>query len=198
MKIYTKTGDNGKTSLYDGRRIDKKSVVFDVIGEVDELNSRLGVACSLCENNYLYSRVLREVQCKLQDINSIIATIDKTGKMLSNITDDDVNTLETRIDNYTSVTPKLKKFILPGVTQLDAIIHMCRTQTRKVERYMWQLHDELSIIQDEKGNNIDLGDVRIDPIIFKYINRLSDFFFAFSRYICFKSLNEDCFADDYS
>lgn len=198
MKIYTKTGDSGKTSLYDGRRIDKNSVVFEVIGEVDELNSRIGVACSLCESNYLYSRVFREVQCKLQDINSIIATIDKTGKKLPVITEDDVVTLETRIDNYTSVTPKLKKFILPGVTQLDAVIHTCRTQTRKVERCLWNLHEELSIIQDEKGNNIDMGDVQIESSIFKYINRLSDFFFAFSRYVCFKSLSEDCFADDYS
>jgi cob(I)alamin adenosyltransferase len=185
MKIYTKTGDGGKTSLY------------EVIGEIDELNSRLGVACSLCENNYLYGRVLREVQCKLQDINSIIATIDKTGKKLPSITEVDVQTLEGRIDNYTSCTPKLKKFILPGVTRFDASLHMCRTQARKVERGLWHLHEESSVIQDEKGNEIDTGIVQVDPVIFRYINRLSDFFFAFSRYACHKTHSEDCFADDF-
>jgi cob(I)alamin adenosyltransferase len=195
MKTYTRTGDCGKTSFNDGRRIDKNCIIFDVIGELDELNSRIGVACGHSSANYLFIRVLREAQCKIHDI---IATIDKRGQKLPKITIDDVSKLEDRIDNYDSISPKLNKFILPGVTELDASIHMCRTQTRKVERKIWSLHQELSIIIDEKGNPVDLGDVNIDPNILKYINRLSDFFFSLARYTCHKSENMDCFTDDFS
>jgi cob(I)alamin adenosyltransferase len=197
MKIYTRTGDGGKTSLYDGRRIAKNCVVFDVLGELDELNSRIGVACGYASANYLYLNVLRDVQCKIQDINAIIATIDKRGKKLPVITPDDVSKLEASIDNYDSITPRLTKFIIPGVTELDASIHMCRTQARKAERKMWSLHDELSILTDEKGNPVDLGEVNIDPTILKYVNRLSDFFFSLARYVCHKSGSPDCFVDDF-
>jgi len=198
MKIYTRTGDCGKTSLNDGRRIDKSCIIFDVLGELDELNSRIGVACGHSSANYLCIRVLREAQCKIQDINDIISTIDKRGRKLPIVTIDDVSKLEDRIDNYDSISPKLNQFILPGVTELDASIHMCRTQVRKVERKMWSLQDELSIVTDEKGNPVDLGEVSIDPNILKYINRLSDFFFSLARYTCHKSENMDCLTDDFS
>lgn len=196
MKIYTKTGDKGKTSLYDGRRIAKNSVIFEVLGEMDELNARIGVACSMSETNYLYTNLLRSIQCKIQDVNAIIATVDKEGRTLPIVTEEDVERLEKCIDDYDTFTPKLRKFIIPGVTKLDAQIHLCRTQARKVERMLWELNDEVSILKDEKGNDVDIGSVQIDPVILRYFNRLSDFFFGFARYICYKDGSSDCFEEE--
>ena len=197
MKIYTKTGDTGKTSLYDGRRIAKNSVIFDALGEMDELNARIGVACSLSETNYLYTNLLRTIQCKIQDINAIIATVNKENKKLPIVDEADVSRLETCIDNNDTITPRLTKFILPGVTKLDAQLHVCRTQARKVERMLWYLNDEECVLKDERGRDVDIGSVVIDPVILKYFNRLSDFFFAFARYVCHKDNCEDCFVDTY-
>jgi len=197
MKIYTKTGDTGKTSLYDGRRIDKASVVFDVIGEVDELNARLGVAAVACKNNCIVSTIIREIQCKTQDINSILATIDKTGKTLPSITEDDVTALEKRIDDYSMVMPKLTAFILPGVSELDAHLHMCRTQARKCERALFNLNRCEDVLLDHKNREVDIGGLTVDPVILKYVNRLSDFLFALARYTCHVGGCKDAFVKDY-
>jgi cob(I)alamin adenosyltransferase len=197
MKIYTKTGDSGKTSLYDGRRVSKNCIIFDTLGELDELNVRIGVACTFSETNYLYTNLLRTIQCKIQDVNAIIATVNKEGKKLPVITEDDVKRLETCIDNYDGITPKLTKFILPGVTKLDAQLQTCRTQTRKVERLLLSLNDINATLVDEKGNEVNLEIVKVDPVILKYFNRLSDFFFSFARYVCHKDNCADCFIDDY-
>jgi cob(I)alamin adenosyltransferase len=197
MKIYTRTGDGGKTSLYDGRRIDKASVVFDTIGELDELNSRLGLAAVHSDSNYLVSNAIRRVQCKLQDINAILATINKDGRELPEITEEDVTLLEKSIDDYSMVTPKLKAFILPGVTVLDAQLHICRTQARKCERSLFSLNRSDVVLKDHKDRDVDLGALVVDPIILKYINRLSDYLFALARYTCHKSGSEDIFEKDF-
>ena len=197
MKIYTRTGDGGKTSLYDGRRIDKASVVFDAIGDIDELNSRLGLAAAYSDANYLVSTAIRRVQCKLQDINAILATINKEGRSLPQITEDDVTHLEKCIDDYTMVAPKLKAFILPGVTVLDAQLQLCRTQARKCERTMFALNMTDDVIKDHKGRDVDLSELVIDPVLLKYINRLSDYLFALARYVCTKAGCEDAFMDDF-
>ena len=108
MKIYTKTGDAGNTSLYDGSRAPKFSVVFQVLGEIDELNSRIGLLCTHMPD----TDMLRKIQRTLQDFNSHIATIDKTNKKLPDLPESLVLELENMIDEMEKVCPKLTKFLL--------------------------------------------------------------------------------------
>jgi len=197
MKIYTKTGDKGTSSLYDGRRISKHSTLFETIGEIDELTSRIGMACASSQSNYLVSELLRKVQCKLQDINSIVATVDKTGRKLPEINEEDVVFLESKIDEFEKFNDPLTAFILPGVTVLDSQLHSCRTQSRKVERMLWFLQSDDSVVEAERGKKVDIGTVEFNPSLLKYVNRLSDFFFAFARYICKKQGEKDCFVSDH-
>lgn len=169
MKIYTKTGDKGQTSFYDGSRASKSAMNFEVVGEVDELSSRIGMLCALIDGEY-FSATLRKIQSTLQDINSHIATVNKSKYKLPELDGDIVTDLETAIDAMEKINPKLTKFILPGVTQRDAQAHLCRTQTRKVERMIIKLRGEQPNI--------------VPDIVLQYINRLSDFFFVFARWIC--------------
>lgn len=203
MKVYTKTGDVGTSSLYDGKRIAKNTIIFDVLGELDELSCRIGMLCTLVPNTGFLEehnrdgliKFLRDVQSTIQDINSIIATTDKEGKTLPEIIEQDVLKIEEWIDFMENYNPKLTKFILPGVRQEDAQAQLCRTQTRKVERYLWELHDtdnKLKVYNKDK-QHIDLKPITIPENVTKYINRLSDFFFVLSRYLCFVQGTEDCF-----
>ena len=173
MKIYTKTGDSGETSLYDGSRAPKCSITFEVLGQIDELSARIGLLCTYLSDVTL----MRKIQRTLQDFNSHIATIDKTNRKLPVLSDDLPYELEKTIDEMEKVNPKLTKFILPGVTTADAMSHLCRTQARTVERGLIRLRNEEGIV--------------LPNIIFIYMNRLSDFFFVFSRWICHTSGNQD-------
>lgn len=191
MKVYTRTGDKGITSLYDGKRIAKNSLFFEVLGEIDELSSRIGVLCASLTGATLSVepiQQLRVIQGILQDINSIIATVDPNGRTLPFVTADDITKIETFIDTMEGSNPKLTKFILPGVTISDSHAHMCRTQTRKVERRLWEMHNSNEYVEIFKVSGqdsyIDLSEVEIHEHIFKYVNRLSDYFFVLARYIC--------------
>lgn len=191
MKVYTRTGDKGITSLYDGKRIAKNSLFFDVLGEIDELSSRIGVLCANLEGANLSVGLieqLRFIQGILQDINSIIATVDPNGRTLPHVSDEDITRIETFIDTMEANNPKLVKFILPGVTIPDSHAHMCRTQTRKVERRLWEMHYSTDYVEIFKVSGqesyIDLSELEIHENILKYVNRLSDYFFVLARYIC--------------
>lgn len=190
MKVYTKTGDSGETSLYDGSRAKKYSINFEVLGEIDELSARIGMLCALIvENDCIYT--LRKIQSILQDINSHIATIDKKNKKLPIIKQCIVDDLEMNIDIMEEKNPKLTRFILPGVCMTDAQAQLCRTQARKVERCMVKLHNSNEIIKGNKGKeeiNIHLSDFEVDEVILKYMNRLSDYFFVLARWLC--SIND--------
>ena len=169
MKIYTKTGDKGHTSFYDGTRALKCVINFDVVGEVDELSSRIGMLCALVSDEDICI-ILRGIQATLQDINSHIATGDKLKYSLPKLESSIVTNLETAIDAMEKVNPKLTKFILPGVMQTDAQAHLCRTQTRKVERRIIELYDS--------------HENMVPDIVLQYVNRLSDFFFVLARWLC--------------
>jgi cob(I)alamin adenosyltransferase len=191
MKIYTKTGDKGFTSLYDGSRTKKNEIFFEVLGELDELTSRIGMICALMKEksptrDKIYN-FLRKIQGKIQDINTIIATI-KNKKNMPNITEEDVIEIESFIDELDNNLPKLTKFILPGVVELDAQCHLCRTQTRKVERFLWKLEtsmNEITIKRAGVQQILDLSTISIsNSNIPEYINRLSDFFFTLARWFC--------------
>ena len=206
MKIYTKTGDQGTTSLYGGTRIDKDTIFFDVLGESDELSSRIGYLCALLENPRReppctcstkpicwHGRLqcdilsmLRSIQGNLQDINAIIASTS-SSKELPSFPDSKVAELEELIDALEAQNSKLTKFILPGVTQIDAQAHLCRTQSRKVERYIYRLHNSTDILGTFRGlmeGGLELAAVRVEPPVLKYVNRLSDFFFVTARWLC--------------
>ena len=197
MKIYTKTGDKGTTGLYDGSRTTKTSIFFDVLGENDELSSRIGLLYSTMQpiqrkidSGFTYEVVLgflRNVQESLQDINTIIATVDKSGKTIPTFTEDKVKGIEKMIDSLESSNTKLTAFILPGVTIADSQSHLCRTQTRKVERCLWRLHTASGTIYTKHGKVegcLDLSTVEVPLNILQYANRLSDFFFVLSRWLC--------------
>lgn len=189
MKIYTKTGDKGITSLYDGNRVSKTSYVFDVLGEIDELSSRLGIVCASDKENYI-SDQLRIIQRKLQDINSILATFETQKRKLPEILDTDIKFLEDNIDTFSKNTPALTNFILPGVTIPDSHLHLCRSQTRKIERMLWKFTSDCTIQTDKKTIYRENG---LDENILKYFNRLSDYLFASARFVCYSNEKKDFF-----
>jgi cob(I)alamin adenosyltransferase len=185
--VYTKTGDNGNTSLYCGKRVEKDKEIFNILGEIDELSSRIGYLYSLTSkyeptfnnlfetfrtsnSHYDINSQLRQIQQYLQDINSVIATESKKKRQkLTKISSDNISELEKNIDEIDSKNPPLKNFILPGKTQKDAQAHLCRTQTRKIERMLW-----LFFRNTDRENKEQ---------ILIYINRLSDYFFVLARFL---------------
>ncbi len=178
VSIYTKRGDNGNTSLLGGRRVSKSAGIPSTIGEVDELSSRIGMLYAMANqggHNFLLSLPhLRSIQSRLQDINTMLASPEnKREKVIQNLPSF-TQELEAQIDHWEEKLPKLTKFILPGVTTLDAQAQLCRTQTRKVERELvkiWELPEAL----------------------LPYINRLSDYFFVLARLVCHLQQHEDAF-----
>lgn len=191
MKIYTKTGDNGTTSLYDGNRISKGEFIFDVLGDNDDLSSKIGLLYSSLEND-CPKEFLRVFQRKLQDINTIIATVDTSNRVVPSVYENDIETIEKLIDEFDKQNPRLTNFILPGVTMSDSYAHLCRTASRKSERNLWFLSKSVGIIKGTKQDIILENDIHIDPLVFKYMNRLSDFFFVFARWLCSSKNISDC------
>jgi len=152
MKIYTKTGDNGCTSLYDMSRVPKSSILIDLLGDIDELNSFIGIIKSDC--------ILPDLQIWLFDLGTIIANPKK--KFNFDINQDFITILENEIDRMTSELPKLSNFILPS-----GDIHLSRAIARRCERKMVEAKNEYSHIDD-------------NCLIF--INRLSDYLFTLARF----------------
>jgi cob(I)alamin adenosyltransferase len=166
MKIYTKTGDQGQTALYGGKRLDKDDVRIEAYGTVDELNAFIGLLNAgfvEATQNYLLS----EVQKRLFTIGSNLAS-DPDKKMITpDIKDEDITTLENAMDAMDQLLDPLKNFILPGGDVSVAHAHVCRTVCRRAER---------RIITLSKMSHVE-------PKILIYLNRLSDYFFILSRYI---------------
>lgn len=184
MKVYTKTGDQGITSFYDGSRRSKSNIHFEVLGSIDELSSRIGMLVVLTNEKI---PLLRKIQRTLQDFNSHIATIYKVGKRLPIFNVNLVEELEESIDIMEKVNPKLTKFIIPGVNQDDAQAHMCRTQSRTAERNI------IRLLEYYKNQNLSDNDTFTLPeIIICYMNRLSDYFFVLARWLCAIKNVEDC------
>lgn len=162
MKIYTRTGDKGQTSLYDGTRSAKTDHRFEFLGQVDTLNAQIGVCCSLSKD----ADLINEWQNIQKHLLAISAEVAKAQNVRNQVTDQDIVHLENRIDFLTDETKPLKSLILPGGSQLGATIHLARTQARLIERIFLHL--------DDKPEN---------PAIPIYLNRLSDYFFAVARFV---------------
>ncbi len=168
MKIYTKTGDKGQTSLFGGARIPKNHIRIESYGTVDELNSHLGLLISHLDNENTKALLLT-IQHQLFNIGSCLAIDPESDIKLPSVSESDIKVLEDHMDLYNEELPKLTNFILPGGSVANAQCHVCRTVCRRAERNTIAL------------NTSDA----IDPIIIKYLNRLSDYFFVLSRYISF-------------
>lgn len=167
-KITTKTGDDGTTGLVDGSRLAKNEPRIHLLGEVDELNAFIGMSISFMQKTD--SQPLIQIQHDLFDIG---AEICQPGKQLIN--DDYIKPLEQLIDTLNQQLPPLKEFILPGGSTLVAQLHICRTVCRRCERYATALNAELN------------------PATLQYLNRLSDFFFVFARYIAKQTACDETF-----
>lgn len=169
--IYTKMGDNGETGLVGGTRISKADARIDLYGEVDELNSWIGIAIvNLAEGPFKDEvTYLKKIQCYLFDLGSNLAceADQRENFKLPKLNKSVIEELEKTIDDLDSKNPKLTTFILPGGSRSSASLHLCRTVCRKIERKM---------IQFGINHKEDLP-VHAAP----FMNRLSDFFFVIAR-----------------
>lgn len=165
MKIYTKTGDLGETSLYDGRRVKKDDSRVESYGTVDELISALGFAKNFVESIEI-CEVIHKIQQQLFDVAGELATVDEK-KIPKKIQTEDVACLEAIIDEYMSRAKTVNGFIIPGLNKASSSLHVARTICRRAERRILTLSRE----------------AYINPILIKYVNRLSDAIYAIARYL---------------
>lgn len=166
MKIYTKTGDDGMTSLYGGTRLPKHHIRIEAYGSVDELNAWIGLIRDELSLGTQY-HALKEIQDRLFTIGSNLASDPDHEMPTPDITSVDIEFLERGMDEMTAFLPPLKHFVLPGGHRRVSEAHIARTVCRRAERRVTALHIEQ----------------KVDPLIIIYINRLSDYLFVLSRWI---------------
>ena len=169
LKIYTKTGDLGKTSLIGGTKVSKGNMRIETYGTVDELNSYLGLVGDNCADAHS-KNILKEIQDRLFTIGASLACDpDKEQKMrIPDLKEADVEFLENEIDKMNEMLPEMKFFILPGGHVAISTTHIARCVCRRAERLCVNM-------QEQK--------LFIEPLIIKYLNRLSDYLFILARYI---------------
>lgn len=162
MKVYTKKGDQGKTSLIGGNRVDKDHIRIEAYGTVDELNSHIGLVRDLLNDSY--TPIFINIQNNLFTLGSLLA--NESSKMkLPEITKEDIEELELAIDKLDETLPVMRNFVLPGGHVSVSSIHIARCVCRRAERKVITLNRE----------------VEISGIIIAYLNRLSDYLFVLSR-----------------
>jgi cob(I)alamin adenosyltransferase len=174
-KVYTRTGDAGKTRLAGGQQVWKDSLRVEAYGTVDELNASVGVVrvmnAEMSETHAQAEELeeeLRWIQNKLFDIGSILATVPgQTFKNMPQVTGTDATRLEKWIDRCQKDLEPLKEFILPGGGKVSGFLHQARTVCRRAERLCVRLSREEPL----------------DPAIIKFVNRLSDALFVFARWV---------------
>lgn len=165
MNIYTKTGDKGKTSLYDDTRLFKDSIRVESYGTIDELISFIGLAKNYVENKEIYN-ILGNIQNKLFTVTTNLATKDKS-KVKYSIKEEDIERLEEIVDIYMGKLNNPTGFIVPGKGKQSAYIHVSRTVCRRGERRI------ITLAKEEE----------VDPLLVKYVNRLSDTLYAIGRFL---------------
>jgi cob(I)alamin adenosyltransferase len=168
MKIYTRTGDEGETSLIGGTRVPKDHYRIEAYGTLDELNSYIGLVKDSFEHEHT-REVLGKLQDRLFSIGSHLAADPERSRMvLPQLNEADLVLLENEIDQMDMVLPPLKNFILPGGHPIVSYCHVARCVCRRAERATVKLdHQE-----------------KVEPIILHYLNRLSDYLFVLARFIC--------------
>ena len=165
MKIYTKTGDIGETSLFGGRRVLKSELQIESYGTVDELNSWIGLIRDVT-NNVDTRDLLKEIQDRLFTIGSMLAAdSEKQAAKAPDLHESDIEHLEKAIDDMDNRLEPLRHFVLPGGHVYVSYCHIARTVCRRAERLVVALHQT----------------TEIHPLVIKYLNRLSDYLFTLSR-----------------
>ena len=169
FKIYTKTGDKGKTSLIGGTKVLKSDLRIESYGTVDELNSYIGLVCDLV-NDPGSRKLLSEVQDRLFTIGSALACDPEKEPNLRipDLIESDVSLLEKEIDRMSDILPEMKSFILPGGHPTVSHIHIARCICRRAERCCVRLQET---------------DPELEPLIIIYLNRLSDYLFTLGRFV---------------
>ncbi len=164
FKIYTKTGDEGQTALFGGKRLPKSHLRIECYGTVDELNSFLGLVRDSSQDSHVRS-TLFEIQNRLFDLGANLATDPEKQLPIPTLTEADIQLLENDIDMMESSLPQLKNFILPGGHVVVSHCHVARCVCRRAERLVVALSME---------ENVGTG-------VLKYLNRLSDYLFVLAR-----------------
>lgn len=163
MKIYTKTGDKGRSTSVDGRRRPKPDLIFEVEGQMDGLNSYIGLVLAVGKDLDAYNRAfLQNLQHQLFNIGAHFWKATGSEQMSEAM----ITALEGEIDRLSVELPPLENFILPGGNITGAQIHIARVECRKLERLMVRFHAQEPV----------------DILCLQYINRLSDYFFTLARY----------------
>ncbi len=171
-KIYTRTGDEGTTSLGTGERVKKHSLRIAAYGTIDETNASIGLVRLHTQNDANIDSMLARIQNDLFDLGADLCAPDNGEKLEYTplrITQAQVDRLESEIDQLNSELSPLRSFVLPGGSAAAASLHLARTISRRAERLIVEL--------DEMENE------PVGAVVIKYINRLSDFFFVASRYL---------------
>ncbi|MCQ2196410.1 MAG: cob(I)yrinic acid a,c-diamide adenosyltransferase [Bacteroidaceae bacterium] len=177
MKVYTKTGDKGQTSLVGGQRVSKCCERLESYGTVDELNSHVGLLIALDADD-TDKQFLTDIQGKLFVVGGYLATDNSQREVRSGniVTPEMVSAVESEIDRLQAMLPPLRLFILPGGTVASSQAHVCRTVCRRAERCILRL--------------VECG-AEVDEQVLSYVNRLSDYFFVLAR-----KLNVDAGVED--
>ena len=166
MKIYTRTGDGGQTSLVGGTRVRKDDARVEAYGTVDELSSAIGLLISYCASDGVV-QFLRQVQCDLFRVGSVLAAesaevVQKYGLQMDGAR---VDAIEAEIDRISAELPELHSFILPGGSRAACVCHLCRTICRRAEREIVRF-SQVQVVDDA---------------VLHYVNRLSDYLFVLAR-----------------
>jgi len=164
MKLYTRTGDHGQTSLHGGTRVEKDCLRVEAYGTVDEMNSWIGWTRAECTYDPL-STILDQIQRELFELGADLACGHQTDPPEPRMGDHHITNLERHIDNLSGELPPMKHFILPGGSPLASKLHIARTVCRRAERLCVRL----------------ARDEAVDPRAIIYLNRLSDLLFAMAR-----------------
>ena len=167
-QVYTKTGDQGKTSLIGGTRVPKHHYRLEAYGTVDELNAQIGMLRSW-ELDEASTNMLIQIQEMLFTVGATLATDEQASDLKSKLKGDEreIEALELEMDRMDNALPPLRHFVLPGGNPAVAQCHIIRTICRRAERRVNQMATE----------------VPVDPWLLKYLNRLSDYFFVISRHL---------------
>jgi cob(I)alamin adenosyltransferase len=172
MKIYTKTGDKGQTSLVGGTRVSKTELRIEAYGTVDELNSYVGLVRDQAVNDSRKD-ILKEIQDRLFTIGSILASEpEQTKKRIPDLHESDIELLEKEMDRMDESLEPMRFFILPGGHQSVSFGHLARTVCRRAERIVLRLSEESEV----------------NDLVVRYLNRLSDYLFVLCR-MMIKDLN---------
>lgn len=169
MKIYTKTGDKGSTSLVYGQRVSKNDLRVEAYGTCDEANSMIGLGLSHLHETVFdgkdeVEQVFKRVQTTLFHVGAELAT--PAGKEVKwKVSEEDISLLEATIDKWDAGIPPLTNFVLPGGSQAGASFHVARTIVRRAER-----------------KAVSIGE-QVNPLVNSYLNRLSDFLFVAARFV---------------